>query len=258
MRLSPRIVAAVACFLVLLLGTLGIEGFFRASPKPPAKRASTAAHVPVSRRTRVAEPPSATIPTRVQPERQVQETADPITALAALTDFQKLATLSTAARAANPRVKKILYWLYVAEEKGIEPAAALDQAFSRNGNAASPRAPGAKAQTLTNFNQAKIWGMFTPESLERLKRGDAAPIVRGTWAGQSIEIDHIVPLSRYPQFGNELANLQLLPAKQNRSKSDRMGGVEFEKLQELQRLPALGRSRSQTSPAALNVPVPVE
>lgn len=46
--------------------------------------------------------------------------------------------------------------------------------------------------------------------------------------------DHIVPVSRYPEFANELANLQLMPAMQNRSKGNRMGAAEFEKLRELQ------------------------
>jgi hypothetical protein len=50
-------------------------------------------------------------------------------------------------------------------------------------------------------------------------------------------VDHIVPLARHPQFANELANLQLMPAIQNRAKGDRMGKVEMEKLAELQRLP---------------------
>ena len=98
----------------------------------------------------------------------------------------------------------------------------------------SRKSSSAKAQTLTNYRTAKLWGMFTAEALPKLKRGDAVQIVRGTYAGQFFEIDHIVPVARYPQFANELANLQLLPQSQNRAKSDRMGGVEFEKLQELQ------------------------
>jgi CRISPR/Cas system Type II protein with McrA/HNH and RuvC-like nuclease domain len=64
-------------------------------------------------------------------------------------------------------------------------------------------------------------------------------------------VDHIVPLSRYPQFANELANLQLMPAMQNREKGDRMGRVEQEKLAELQQLlptgiSAAGRSDVET------------
>jgi len=170
------------------------------------------------------------------PEPEVWERADPITALATLSDFQKLSTLDVQTRAVNPRVKKILYWLYVSEKSGTTPELSLDKAFSANGNAASRKAAAAKEQTLTNFRTAKLWGLFTPESLPKLKHGEAVQVARGTYAGQFIEIDHIIPLARYPEFANDLANLQLLPESQNRTKGDRMGAVEFGKLKVLQGL----------------------
>jgi hypothetical protein len=168
-------------------------------------------------------------------DAEVQEAADPIAALSALTDFEKLATLNPQARSINTRVKKMIYWLYVAEKKGIEPEQAINRAFASNGNSSSPKAASAKAQLIGNFRTAKLWGLYTKGSLPMLKRGEAVQITRGTYAGQYLEIDHIVPLSRYPEFANDLANLQLLPQSQNRSKGDRMGALEFEKLKELQR-----------------------
>lgn len=205
-----------AC-LALLLGALGVCACYRFVFAPKATP------IPVS------------VSLANNPPLQVQEWADPIAALSSLTDFQKLSALDATARAVNPRVKKILYWLYVAEQQGIPPEQAIDQAFASNGNVASRKSPGAKAQTMANYRTAKLWGMFTAEALPKLKHGEAVQIVRGTYTGQFFEIDHIVPVARYPQFANELANLQILPQSQNRAKSDRMGGVEFEKLQELQR-----------------------
>ena len=149
----------------------------------------------------------------------VSETADPLTALAALTDFKKLATLDPAKRAINPRLKKILYWLYVADAKGIGTEDALKAAFNQNSNAGT-KASNAIRQTITNYRTAKLWGLFTTESLAKLKRGEAVQITRGSYVGQFVEIDHIVPLARYPQHGNDLANLQILPQAENRRKGE--------------------------------------
>jgi hypothetical protein len=165
---------------------------------------------------------------------QIDEKASPVNALVSLTEFKKLSTLNPESRSINAREKKILYWLYVAEKSGMPPMDALNEAFKANGNAFSPKAETAKLQTLANYKVAKEWGFFTTESLSALKRGNAAKIIFGSYAGEFVEIDHIVPLAVYPQFANELANLQLLPTSQNRSKGDRMGNAEYRKLEELQ------------------------
>ena len=47
--------------------------------------------------------------------------------------------------------------------------------------------------------------------------------MRGPYAGQIAEVDHIVPLAQAGGIGNELANLELLPATLNRAKSDKVG-----------------------------------
>ena len=56
----------------------------------------------------------------------------------------------------------------------------------------------------SNFATAKLWGLFTPGNCDRLKRGGAAMITKGSYVGQIVEVDHIVQLARYPQFANEL------------------------------------------------------
>ena len=166
---------------------------------------------------------------------ELAERADPISAISSLSDPAKLHTLKPQTRAVNGRVDKILYWLYVAELRGISPSHALDEAFSKN-QTVEPRASLAKAQIIANYATAKRLGLFTQAGLDRLKRGLAAVITKGTYIGESAEIDHIVPLARYPQFANELANLQVLPRSQNRSKGERMGNVEVQQLQQLLRI----------------------
>ena len=168
-------------------------------------------------------------------EEAVRETADPILAVSNLTDFNKLTTLDPKTRAVNPRIKKTLYWLYVSEKQGIGAIETLEKAFRMNGNINSPKSNDSKKQMVANFLEAKAMGLFTADRLSLLKRGQAVSIATGQYAGELVEIDHIVPLSRYPEFANDLRNLQLLSFSQNRSKGDRIGTVEFEKLRELQK-----------------------
>jgi hypothetical protein len=65
-------------------------------------------------------------------------------------------------------------------------------------------------------------GLFTPENRESLSRGRSAVIAQGPYRGTVAEVDHIVPVSLAPEVGNELANLELMPAPLNRAKSNRV------------------------------------
>lgn len=70
--------------------------------------------------------------TTPEPIAQIDERADPIAALANLSDPEKLKTLKPEARSVNGRMDKILYWLFVAEQKGIPAAQGLNRAFDQN------------------------------------------------------------------------------------------------------------------------------
>ena len=144
-----------------------------------------------------------------------------ITAIAAQSDPSKLATLGT--RAANPRLKRIMYYLYQARVGGADPATVIDQAQQHNGSAGTPRAALVKASLLRNLKICDGLGLFTPGNLQGLRTGQAPTVTRGPYAGQVAEVDHIVPLSLAPEVGNELANLEMLPADLNRSKSNKVG-----------------------------------
>lgn len=144
-----------------------------------------------------------------------------ITAIAAQSDPAKLATLGR--RQANPRLKRILYYLAEARAAGADPAVVIDQAQKQNGSNGTPRAPLVKASLLRNLKICDGLGMITPDNLVKLKRGNAPTVMRGPYAGQIAEVDHIVPLAEAGRIGNELANLELLPAALNRAKSDKVG-----------------------------------
>jgi hypothetical protein len=143
-----------------------------------------------------------------------------VQAISSLSDPAKLATLGK--RGANSRLNKIVYWLDAARSQGASPDLTITLAqlynFTRE-----PRASLVKASLLRNLRIADGLGLFTSENADRLRRGHAAVITRGPYAGKNVEIDHIVPVSLAPEAGNELANLEMLPEPLNRSKSDRVG-----------------------------------
>jgi hypothetical protein len=142
-----------------------------------------------------------------------------IWAISSLSDPANLVTLGK--RGANPRLNKIVFWLADAREKGMSAETAIDYAQRLNGSA-EPRAALVKESLLRNLRIAETLGLLTPENRARLRRGQAAVITSGSCAGDEAEVDHIVPVSLAPEAGNELANLELMPARLNRSKSNRV------------------------------------
>jgi len=141
-------------------------------------------------------------------------------AISSLSDPAKLATLGK--RGANSRLNKLVYWLDQARRRGLAPETAIGLAQTAN-RTREPRASLVKAGLLRNLKIAEQLGLLTPDNKERLRRGQAAVVTRGPYAGQAVEIDHIVPISLAPEIGNELANLEMLPARLNRGKSDWVG-----------------------------------
>jgi hypothetical protein len=152
---------------------------------------------------------------------QVEQLSTCITAIAAQSDPAKLATLGR--RAANPRLKRIMYWLAAARDTGADPGAVIDQAQTANHSAGTPRAPLVKVSLLRNLKICDGLAMLDAEDRAKLRRGNAPMVHRGPYAGQTAEVDHIVPLAQAPEIGNELANLEMLPETLNRAKSDKVG-----------------------------------
>jgi len=141
--------------------------------------------------------------------------------LASLTDPAKLATLK-GERAANPRLQKCVYWLAYAEEQGQKPEAVLDESAKLNKTAGTPYAGFLSWGLLENLKIAKELGLLTPEGMAELRRGKSAMITKGQYAGQEAEADHVIPRAVCPELQNQVMNLELLPAKLNRAKSDKV------------------------------------
>lgn len=143
--------------------------------------------------------------------------AQAIYAISHLSDPARLATLGE--RQANPRLNKIVYWLDESRDQGLSPERAIQMAQLLNGTQ-EPRAHLVKESLLRNVKIADELGLLTDANKDRLRRGSSAQVSRGPYAGEPVEIDHIVPFSLARELGNELANLEMLPKTLNRRKSN--------------------------------------
>jgi len=157
--------------------------------------------------------------------------AQAVFAIANLSDPAKLATLGE--RGANPRLNKIVFWMHEAFNRGGSPEGAVEWAQRLNGED-GPRAQLVHEALMRNWKIARQLGLLTPENLEKLKRGNAAEVTYGPYAGESVEIDHIVPFSIAPEAGNELANLEMLPRSVNRKKSNKVTDRQVDYAEKLQ------------------------
>ena len=93
-----------------------------------------------------------------------------------------------------------------------------------NGTAGTPYAGFLSWGLLRNLKIAHELGLLTPENMEELRRGKSATITLGSYTGQEAEADHVIPRVVAPELQNQIMNLELLPAKLNRAKSDKVTG----------------------------------
>lgn len=146
-------------------------------------------------------------------------------AIANLTDPAKLEKLGD--RGANPRLNKTVFWLDMAEQRFLSPDAAITLSQTINGTGGL-QAKLTRNSLMRNLKIAHELGLLTAANREKLRRGHAAIITLGPYAGETVEIDHIVPFSLAPELGNNLANLEMTPMKVNRSKLDHVGARQLE------------------------------
>jgi HNH endonuclease len=148
----------------------------------------------------------------------IQGEETPVVAVANLSDPAKIATLQ-GKRASNERFLKILAWLYEGRRDGVLPSKTIDEALKVNGDAGA-HGELVKYNLLWNFEYAERVALFTADNVARMKSGKSPLVPSGSGVGEPYEVDHVIPVAEFPQLGNELGNLVLLPRKQNRRKSD--------------------------------------
>ena len=128
------------------------------------------------------------------------QAADQAAILAPLISPAKIDTL-TASRAANPRLKKICYWLEAARREGKDPAAVIDAAQKADGCAGTARGNAEKAALLRNLTILERLGCLTDAGMEKLRRGNSPEITKGPYAGDVASVDHIIPRAVVPGTG---------------------------------------------------------
>lgn len=110
-----------------------------------------------------------------------------------------------------------------AEAAKNKPEEVLAKAARINGTAGSDYAGFVRWGLLENLRLAKEYGILTPEGMAELRRGKSATITRGQYAGQEAAADHVIPLKVAPELGNQVLNLELLPASLNSAKGAKVG-----------------------------------
>jgi hypothetical protein len=90
--------------------------------------------------------------------------------LAPLITPQKIDALD-GSRAANPRLKKIAYWMESARRDGQDVAAVIDQAQRKVGYAGTARADVEKAGLLRNLTILERLGCLSDDGMAKLRKG---------------------------------------------------------------------------------------
>lgn len=152
-----------------------------------------------------------------------------IASIRALTDPAKIVTLKDP-RACNDRLLKVVYWLHVARINGDTPETILNQAL-----VLQPRLDMVKDSLLRNLVIADRLGLLTPANLDSMRRGKSPVVTFGPYAGEIAEVDHILPVAKYPQYSKEFWNLELMPMTLNRRKGDKVGQRQMDLLRRVER-----------------------
>lgn len=141
--------------------------------------------------------------------------------IANLIDPGKLATLKD--RAANERVQKITAILITAKADGKNPDEITQTAIRKIGWGGTPKGDLTAAAILRNLDIVEKLGATTPEDIAAMKRGNAATVRKGPYAGDILSVDHIIPRSVAPELDNVIANLELMPLPLNQRKGNSIG-----------------------------------
>ena len=143
-------------------------------------------------------------------------------ALTSLCDPAKIATI-TSERGANPRVRKICYWLEMARLDGRDPAVEMREVMVAVGWGGTAKGELTAEAMVRNRVIAERLGCLDEAGLADLRRGNAPTIRTGPYAGDELSVDHIIPRSVCPELDTTLANLELMPLRMNRAKSNSIG-----------------------------------
>ena len=135
-----------------------------------------------------------------------------------------LATLGE--RGANPRLQEAIAILADAKASGAGAATVARRAIKSAGYQAGAAKLTADA-LLRNLDIASKLGCLDATNLAAMHRGHAPTIRTGPYAGEQATVDHIIPRAIVPELDHVIANLELLPARLNESKGDKISARQL-------------------------------
>lgn len=118
-----------------------------------------------------------------------------------------------------------MYWLHVAQDAQMAPEAVIEAALVPQQNREL-----VKAALIRNLVISERVGLFTPDNLDAMKRGKSPLVTLGPYAGEIAEVDHILPVAKFPEFAKQFWNLELMPRSLNRMKGDKVGQRQLDLL----------------------------
>ena len=154
-------------------------------------------------------------------------------ALRSLCDPAKIATLDSD-RPANPRVRKIAYWLEIGRREGRPPENEMAATMDAIGWGDTLKGQLTAAAMARNRTIAERLGCLDDEGMEDLRRGRAPVITRGPYAGEKLTVDHIIPRAVAPTLDKVLTNLELMPHSLNIRKGAKIGQRQIDLANKLQ------------------------
>lgn len=146
----------------------------------------------------------------------------PAVILSSLVDPAKIDALD-GDRAANPRLRKMIYWLETGRRAGADPAAVVLEAQIKAGYAGTARADADRASLVRNRIILERLGCLDAAGMAALRRGRAPRITKGPYAGDIASVDHIIPRSVVDELDEKIYNLEFMPSKLNMSKGAGIG-----------------------------------
>jgi hypothetical protein len=151
-----------------------------------------------------------------------------VSAIRSLTDPSKIATLKDP-RACNDRLLKVVAWLHEAQVSGAVPERVVEAAL-----VAQPQREFVREALLRNLLISSRLGLLGPMNVAAMKRGKSPIVTVGPYSGEIAEVDHILPVAKFPQFSKSFWNLELMPKSLNRRKGDSVGQRQIDLLRKIQ------------------------
>ncbi|MBN8458167.1 MAG: hypothetical protein J0M04_10040 [Verrucomicrobia bacterium] len=122
----------------------------------------------------------------------------------------------------------MLYWLEMARLAGGDPRVVIDTAQAKAGYAGTKMAAADKAAMLWDRKKLDEFGCLNAEGMAKLRKGGSPTITMGPNVGDTVALDHVLPIAVVPELAARFYNLEVVPDDANRKKSAKIGKREVD------------------------------